>query len=81
MGKGRPQITNVIRRLRFDAGEMTQAALADKVGVSRQTIVAIEQGRYSPSLEVAFRIADAFGVGIEHVFGWSAGEGQQGDAK
>lgn len=70
MGKGQPGITNTIRVLRFNAGEMTQAALAEKVGVTRQTIVAIEQGRYSPSLEVAFRIAAAFGVPITEVFGW-----------
>jgi len=71
MGKGQAQITNTIRTLRFNAGEMTQAALAEKVGVTRQTIVAIEQGRYSPSLEVAFRIAAVFGVGIEEVFQWT----------
>lgn len=71
MGKGQAQITNTIRTLRFNAGEMTQAALAEKVGVTRQTIVAIEQGRYSPSLEVAFRIAAVFGVGLEEVFQWT----------
>jgi putative transcriptional regulator len=71
MGKGQPQITNTIRTLRFHAGEMTQAALAERVGVTRQTIVAIEQGRYSPSLEVAFRIAAAFGVPITEVFQWT----------
>ena len=68
MGKGQPNIANAIRTLRFHAGEMTQAALAEKVGVTRQTIVAIEQGRYSPSLEVAFRIARAFGQPLETVF-------------
>ena len=68
MGKGQPNITNTIRTLRFQAGEMTQAALAERVGVTRQTIVAIEQGRYSPSLEVAFRIARAFAVPLEQVF-------------
>ena len=68
MGKGEPRISNTIRSLRFHAGEMTQAALAEKVGVTRQTIVAIEQGRYSPSLEVAFRIAAAFGVPLEQAF-------------
>lgn len=68
MGKGEPRISNTIRTLRFHADEMTQAALAEKVGVTRQTIVAIEQGRYSPSLEVAFRIARAFGVPLEQVF-------------
>lgn len=71
MGKGQAQIANAIRTLRFHAGEMTQAALAEKVGVTRQTIVAIEQGRYSPSLEVAFRIAHAFGVPLEEVFQWT----------
>jgi putative transcriptional regulator len=68
MGKGEPRISNTVRTLRFHAGEMTQAALAEKVGVTRQTIVAIEQGRYSPSLEVAFRIARAFGVPLETAF-------------
>ena len=70
MGKGQASITNTIRTLRFHAGEMTQAALAEKVGVTRQTIVAIEQGRYSPSLEVAFRIAAAFKVPLDQVFQW-----------
>jgi putative transcriptional regulator len=68
MGKGEPQIDNAIRTFRFHAGEMTQAVLAEKVGVTRQTIVAIEQGKYSPSLEVAFRIAAAFGVPLTEVF-------------
>jgi putative transcriptional regulator len=68
MGKGQPHIANTVRTLRFHANEMTQAQLAEKVGVTRQTIVAIEQGRYSPSLEVAFRIARAFGVPLEQVF-------------
>ncbi len=68
MGKGKPQIANTIRTLRFHANEMTQAQLAERVGVTRQTIVAIEQGRYSPSLEVAFRIAKVFGVPLEDVF-------------
>jgi len=61
-------IRNTIRRLRFDEDEMTQQELADKVGVTRQTINAIEAGKYSPSLEVAFRIAAAFGVPLEQVF-------------
>lgn len=68
MGKGQAQISNTIRTLRFHAGEMTQADLAQKVGVTRQTIVAIEQGKYSPSLEVAFRIARAFNTPLEQVF-------------
>lgn len=78
MGKGQSGISNTIRALRFNAGEMTQAALAEKVGVTRQTIVAIEQGRYSPSLEVAFRIAAAFEVPLEQVFQWQ-GPGQAAD--
>ena len=61
-------IRNNIRRLRFDAGEMTQKDLAQMAGVTRQTIVAIEAGKYSPSLELAFRIADAFGKPLEQVF-------------
>jgi putative transcriptional regulator len=62
------QITNALRNLRFAHGEMTQADLADRVGVTRQTIIAIEQGRYSPSLEMAFQIARVFGVPLEAVF-------------
>ena len=62
------QLTNNIRRFRFDAGEMTQQALADKVGVTRQTIIATEQGRYAPSLPLAMRIARAFGKQVEEVF-------------
>ncbi|MGV8832010.1 MAG: helix-turn-helix transcriptional regulator [Devosia sp.] len=77
MGKGQPSITNTIRTLRFHAGEMTQAALAEKVGVTRQTIVAIEQGRYSPSLEVAFRIAAAFEVPLDQVFQWAPPDAAQ----
>ena len=65
-------IANVNRRLRFDNGEMTQQALADACGVTRQTIIALEAGRYAPSLELAFRIAHAFGVGVEEVFQWEA---------
>lgn len=61
-------IENRIRRLRFDAGEMTQKDLADRVGVTRQTILAIENGKYAPTLELAFRIARSFGVGIDDVF-------------
>ena len=61
-------ITNQMRRLRFDYGEMTQQALADRIGVTRQTVNAIELGKYSPSLEVAFRIAEVFGVALERVF-------------
>ncbi len=67
------KITNDIRRLRFDANEMTQADLAKAVGVTRQTIIAIEQGRYSPSLEVAFLIARAFGTPLDAVFQYPDG--------
>ncbi len=62
------RIVNNIRRLRFDHDELTQKMLADAVGVSRQTIVAIEKDKYSPSLEVAFKIADFFNVPIDSVF-------------
>jgi putative transcriptional regulator len=63
------KISNNIRKLRFFANEMTQQELAEKASVSRQTILAIEAGKYSPSLELAFRIADVFGVPIGEVFG------------
>ncbi|NCN05419.1 MAG: helix-turn-helix transcriptional regulator [Spirochaetales bacterium] len=66
-------ITNNIRTLRFFANEMTQQALAEKVGASRQTILAIEAGKYSPSLDLAFRIAEVFGVPIGEVFGYTSG--------
>jgi putative transcriptional regulator len=68
MGKGGGLITNEIRALRFHQGEMTQQELADRVGVTRQTINVIEGNKYSPSLEVAFRIARVFGVSLERVF-------------
>ncbi len=64
------EITNTIRRLRFDHKEMTQQELAKAVGVTRQTIVAIENGKYSPSLEVAFRIAQVFDIKLEDVFAY-----------
>jgi putative transcriptional regulator len=67
------KITNNIRKLRFFANEMTQQELAEKAGVSRQTIISIEAGKYSPSLELAFRIADAFSVKIGEVFDHEAG--------
>jgi putative transcriptional regulator len=63
-------ITNTIRQLRFQHGEMTQQELGKRVGVTRQTLNAIETGKYSPSLEVAFRIAQVFGVRVEEVFQW-----------
>lgn len=65
-------VANRIRRLRFEHGEMTQEALAKAVGVTRQTIIALEAGKYAPSLELAFRISRAFGTGVEDVFQWSA---------
>ena len=65
-------ITNNIRKLRFFTNEMTQQELAEKVGASRQTIIAIEAGKYSPSLELAFCIAEAFGVKITEVFDYEA---------
>ena len=66
----RQRIANRIKTLRFLAGEMTQSDLADRIGVTRQTVAAIEQCKYSPSLEVAFRIADVFGEPLEEVFTW-----------
>ena len=62
------QVTNSIRALRFASGEMTQADLVVRIGVTRQTVIAIEQGRYSPSLEMAFRIARVFKVPLDGVF-------------
>ena len=62
------RIRNNIRTLRFHNGEMTQEDLGDRVGLTRQTIIAIEQSRYSPSLEAAFKIAHVFGVPLEDVF-------------
>ena len=72
MSKGR--ITNNVRTLRFHRSEMTQQELAEKVGVTRQTVIAIEGDKYSPSLEVAFRIAHAFGVPLEEVFHYESSE-------
>jgi putative transcriptional regulator len=62
------RVTNSLRALRFAHGQMTQADLATRLGVTRQTVIAIEQGRYSPSLEMAFQIAHVFGVPLEEVF-------------
>lgn len=70
----KPYLTNQIRTLRFLAGEMTQAELGERIGVTRQTIAAIEQGKYSPTLEAAFRIAQIFGKPLEEVFQWSDGD-------
>lgn len=70
------KVTNTIRALRFAHGEMTQAELARRIGVTRQTVIAIEQGRYSPSLEMAFQIAHVFGVPIDDVFQYPATEGE-----
>ena len=64
----KPRIGNRIRRLRFDHGEMTQEELAARAGCTRQTIIALEQGKYVPSVELAFKIARAFGVKVEDVF-------------
>ena len=72
MGKS-TRVTNNIRRLRFEADEMTQAELAERIGVTRQTINAIEKGKYSPSLEVAFRIAFELGRPLDHVFDYEHG--------
>lgn len=63
-------IRNQIRTLRFMAGEMTQAELGERIGMTRQTVAAIEAGKYSPSLEAAFRIAQVFGKPLEEVFSW-----------
>jgi putative transcriptional regulator len=65
---GSEHLSNDVRRLRFEHGQMTQQQLADKVSVTRQTIIAIEAGKYAPSLPLAFRIARAFGLPIEQVF-------------
>ena len=69
MGR-KPPISNSVKELRERHGDMTQQQLGDAIGVTRQTVIAIEQNRYSPSLESAFRIARLFGVGIEDVFSW-----------
>jgi putative transcriptional regulator len=66
-----PTITNQVRRFRFESGEMTQQELAERVGVARQTIIAIEGGKYTPSLDLAFRLSRAFKVGVEDVFCWN----------
>ena len=70
----RSELRSQVRRLRFENGEMTQQQLAEKVGVTRQTIIAIEADRYSPSLALAFRIARTFGGSVEDVFQYQDGE-------
>ncbi|GAA1700615.1 helix-turn-helix transcriptional regulator [Microcella alkalica] len=67
------RVENRIRALRFAHGELTQAELAERIGVTRQTVIAIEQGKYSPSLEVAFQIARVFGVPLDDVFQYPDG--------
>ena len=64
------RVTNKLRHFRFHAGEMTQQELADRAGLTRQTIIAIEQGKYAPSLEAAFRLARVFGATVEEIFGY-----------
>ncbi|MCK7592866.1 helix-turn-helix transcriptional regulator [Pseudomarimonas salicorniae] len=64
-------VGNHLRRLRFEHGELSQEALARRVGVTRQTIIAIEGGRYAPSLELAMRLAREFGLGVDEVFFWN----------
>ena len=66
----KPHVVNQIRLLRFMAGEMTQAELGARIGLTRQTVAAIEAGKYSPSLEAAFRIAQVFGKPLDEVFQW-----------
>ncbi len=69
------ELTNQVRRLRFENGEMTQQQLADRVGVTRQTVIAIEAGKYAPSLPLAFKIARVFGRPIEQVFQYGSDDG------
>jgi putative transcriptional regulator len=71
-------LSNKIRRLRFDNGRMTQQQLADKAGVTRQTIIAIESGKYTPSLLLAFRISRAFGLSVEDVFQYESDNSKSG---
>ena len=75
---GKSQINNNIRKLRFFNNEMTQQELAEKVGVTRQTIIAMEKGKYSPSLELAFRIARVFSVPLEEVFSYDPEDASNG---
>ena len=69
-------IKNTVRRCRFDANEMTQQQLADRLGVSRQTIISIEAGKYQPSLELAFKLAKVFGKRVDEIFVLVDGEGE-----
>ena len=71
--KKQETLTNQIRRFRFDHGEMTQQALAERIGVTRQTIIALEAGKYVPSLLLAFRLAATFGVRVDDVFQYVVG--------
>jgi putative transcriptional regulator len=71
--KGQERMTNRIRRFRFDNGELTQQELAERIGVTRQTIIALEAGKYVPSLLLAFRLAATFGVRVEDVFQYEDG--------
>jgi len=71
---GKAEISNCIRRLRFENGQMTQQELADRAGVTRQTIIAIEAGGYSPSLTLAFKISKVFGVSVGKVFQYGGGD-------
>jgi putative transcriptional regulator len=77
---GSNKLSNQIRRLRFDNGEMTQQQLADKAGVTRQTIIAIESGKYAPSLPLAIKIARTFGKQIEDIFQYEDEESQSSEA-
>ena len=70
------RVTNSIRTMRSEHGDLTQAELADRIGVTRQTVIAIEQGKYSPTLEMAFQIAQVFGEGIDDVFHYPAPTGE-----
>lgn len=72
------RISNDIRTLRFLSGEMTQAELGERIGLTRQTVAAIEAGKYAPSLEAAFRIAEVFGKRVDEVFRWEAVERRAG---
>ncbi|PCH79865.1 MAG: transcriptional regulator [Hyphomicrobiales bacterium] len=80
MGKSTGRIENTIRTLRFHLDEMTQKELAKRCGVTRQTIVAIEKAKYSPSLELAFQLAHVFGVPIGEVFSYTPGPNKPDDS-